>query len=195
MEETGEKKREIISEISAVLEGFTSEVRSQKQKTVEERLFDFANFMEAKVVLLYLAKEDEVETRDIIERALSRGKVIVIPSFNRETSKTVLYKVENYPEDLIHGPDGWLVPDGTRCKTVPIDQIDIALIPGQAFDEKGGRIGVGDRFYDKFAQKLPITTRKVAIAFEEQVIGQVPTDSRNKYIDIIVTDKRTIYKI
>jgi 5-formyltetrahydrofolate cyclo-ligase len=40
-----------------------------------------------------------------------------------------------------------------------------------------------------------MTTRKVAIAFEEQVINQVPADSRSKYIDIIVTDKRTIYKI
>ncbi|MCG8472539.1 MAG: 5-formyltetrahydrofolate cyclo-ligase [Desulfobacterales bacterium] len=195
MEETGEKKREIISEVAAILDGFSPEERVRKQKTVEERLFEFANFMEAKVVLFYLAKEGEVETREIIETSLSRGKVVVIPVFNRETSKTVLYKVESYSEDLVHGADGWMVPDGSRCKTVPIDQIDIAIIPGQAFDEKGGRIGVGDKFYDKFAQKLSITTRKVAIAFEEQVISQVPTDSRNKYIDIIVTDKRTIYKI
>lgn len=195
MEDTGEKKKEIISEVESILDQFSAEEKARKQKAIEVRLFDFANFMEAKVVLLYLAKESEVETRDIIEQALDLGKVVVLPVFNRESSKTTLYKVENCGEDLIMGSDGWLMPDPSRCKTVPINHIDIAIVPGQAFDEKGGRIGIGDKFYDKFVQKLPITTRKVAIAFEEQVIPQVPTDSRNKHIDIIVTDARTIYKI
>lgn len=195
MEDAGEKKKEIIAEVEAVLDALPPEEKSRKQKTIEERLFGFANFMEAKVVLLYLAKLSEVETLDIIKRSLEGGKVVVLPVFNRESSKTTLYKVENSPEDLIDGPDGCLVPDPGRCKTVPINHIDIAIVPGQAFDEKGGRIGIGDKFYDKFVQKLPITTRKVAIAFEEQVIAQVPTDSRNKHIDIIVTDTRTIYKI
>ncbi|VFQ44095.1 5-formyltetrahydrofolate cyclo-ligase [Desulfoluna butyratoxydans] len=195
MEDAGEKKKEIIAEVEAVLDALPPEEKSRKQKTIEERLFDFANFMEAKVVLLYLAKQSEVETLDIIKRSLDGGKVVVLPVFNRESSKTTLYKVESSPEDLIDGPDGCLIPDPARCKTVPINHIDIAIVPGQAFDEKGGRIGIGDKFYDKFVQKLPITTRKVAIAFEEQVIAQVPTDSRNKHIDIIVTDTRTIYKI
>lgn len=195
MEDAGEKKKEIINEVEAVLDALPPEEKAQKQKTIEERLFGFANFMEAKVVLLYLAKEGEVETLDIIKRSLEGGKMVVLPVFNRDSSKTTLYKVESGEEDLIAGPDGWLMPDPSRCKTVPISHIDIAIVPGQAFDEKGGRIGGGDKFYDKFVQKLPITTRKVAIAFEEQVIPQVPTDSRNKHIDIIVTDTRTIYKI
>ena len=195
MEDAGEKRREIIGEVEATLGAFSAEEKTRKQKAIEERLFGFANFMEAKVVLLYLAKEGEVETLDIVERSLSNGKVVVLPVFNRDSNKTTLYKVERCGDDFIDGPDGWPVPDPSRCKTVPIDHIDIAIVPGQAFDEKGGRIGIGDKFYDKFVQKLPITTRKVAIAFEEQVISQVPTDSRNKHIDIIVTDTRIIYKI
>ena len=195
MEDAGEKRREIIGEIETVLDALSAEEKQRKQKTIEDRLFGFANFMEAKVVLLYLSKGGEVDTLEIIERSLAKGKVVVLPVFNRETNKTILYKVENSKTDFINGSEGWLVPDASRCKTVPIDLIDIAIVPGQAFDEKGGRIGIGDKFYDKFVQKLPLTTRKVAIAFEEQVIAQVPTDSRNKHIDIIVTDTRTIYKI
>lgn len=195
MDDAGEKRREIIGEVEAILDALSAEDRQKKQETIEERLFGFANFMEAKVVLLYIAKESEVNTLEIIDRSLARGKVVVLPVFNRESSKTILYKVENSKTDFIDGPDGCRVPDPSKCKTVPINHIDIAIVPGQAFDEKGGRIGIGDKFYDKFVQKLPITTRKVAIAFEEQVISQVPTDSRNKHIDIIVTDTRTIYKI
>jgi len=126
---------------------------------------------------------------------MDKGKKIVLPLVDREKSKTTLYKIENLKDDLRMGPNDYLEPDPDRCKPVPPDQIDIAVVPGLAFDKKGGRIGILDNFYDRFIARLPMTTRKVAIAFEEQVISQVPADSRNKFIDIIITDRRTIYKI
>ena len=86
-------------------------------------------------------------------------------------------------------------PDASRCKNVPIESIDIAIIPGVALDEKGGRVGTGDGYYDRLIPKLPVTTRKVALAFEGQIISQVPMESHDKHVDIIITEKRTIYKI
>ena len=71
----------------------------------------------------------------------------------------------------------------------------VLVIVPFAFDEKGGRIGAGDGNYDKLIAKLPATTRKIAIAFEEQVVPQIPMPPRHKHVDIIITDKRTIYKI
>jgi 5-formyltetrahydrofolate cyclo-ligase len=62
-------------------------------------------------------------------------------------------------------------------------------------DEKGGRIGSGEGYYDRLIPELSITTRKVALAFEEQIIPQIPIESHDKHIDIIITDKRIIYKI
>jgi 5-formyltetrahydrofolate cyclo-ligase len=76
-----------------------------------------------------------------------------------------------------------------------MDCLDIALIPAVALDEKGGRIGSGEGYYDRFIPKLPITTRKVALAFEEQILPQVPMESHDKHVDIIITEKRIIYKI
>jgi len=73
--------------------------------------------------------------------------------------------------------------------------IDIAIIPGVAVDEKGGRLGAGDGYYDRLIPKLPITTRKVSLALEDQVVPQIPAESHDKHVDIIITDKRTIYKI
>lgn len=195
MEDVKEKKRELVNEIVEKIESLSEEDRKKKQEAVEERLFDFANFIESKIALLYIRRRCEVDTTNIIKRSLAKGKKIVLPLIDRENNKTTLYKVENIKEDLRKGPDDTLEPDPDRCKAVPPEQIDIAIVPGLAFDEKGGRIGIVDNFYDKFISRLPMTTRKVAIAFEAQVIPQVPADSRSKYIDIIVTDKRTIYKI
>lgn len=195
MEDVKEKKRELVNEIVKKIETFSEEEKQKKLEAVEDRLFDFANFVESKIALLYVRRGCEVDTRSIFKRSLEKGKKIILPLVDREKNKTTLYKVENLDEDMKPGADGVLEPDPERCKAVPADQIDIAIVPGLVFDEKGGRIGVVDNFYDKFISRLPVTTRKVAIAFEEQVITQVPADSRNKHIDIIVTDKRTIYKI
>lgn len=195
MEDAGEKKREIVVDIENKIDSFAGKLKAEKQKAIEERLFDFANFMEAKIALLYVTRGKEVSTTEILKKSLESGKIVVLPLFDKENNKTTLYKIDSLENDLKPGAHKIPEPDPSRCKAVPIEQIDIAIIPGIAFDEKGGRIGVGDNFYDKFVTKLPMTTRKVAIAFEEQVVPQVPADSRNKHIDIIVTDKRTIYKI
>jgi 5-formyltetrahydrofolate cyclo-ligase len=106
-----------------------------------------------------------------------------------------LFKIDNLNDELRPGPRGILEPDTTRCKAVPIDRIDIAILPGVALDEKGGRIGSGEGYYDRFVPRLPITTRKVALAYECQIVQQVPMESHDKFMDIIITEERIIYKI
>ncbi len=104
-------------------------------------------------------------------------------------------KVDNPDGDLIPGPRNILEPDPGRCRIVPIESIDIAVIPGIAFDEKGGRIGSGEGYYDRLIPKLSITTRKVALAFESQILPQIPIESHDRHVDIIISEKRIIYKI
>jgi 5-formyltetrahydrofolate cyclo-ligase len=123
------------------------------------------------------------------------SKLIVIPASPGDRSDIRLLKIDNPKTDLVPGPDGALVPDPERCRVVPIDCIDIAVVPGLVFDEKGGRIGTHDGFYNKLIGKLPITTRKVSLAFETQIVPQVPMDSSDRFVDIIISDKRIIYKI
>jgi len=66
---------------------------------------------------------------------------------------------------------------------------------GLALDEKGGRIGSGEGYYDRFIPRLAITTRKVALALEQQIVPQIPIESHDKHVDIIITEDRVIYKI
>jgi 5-formyltetrahydrofolate cyclo-ligase len=106
-----------------------------------------------------------------------------------------LLKVDHFAKKLVPGPRKVLEPDKNRCKSVPMERIDIAIIPGIAFDEKGGRIGSGTGYYDRLIPKLAITTRKVALTFEEQIVPQIPMESHDKHVDIIITDRRIIYKI
>jgi 5-formyltetrahydrofolate cyclo-ligase len=195
MEEIKEKKHEIRNRVAQLLDALPEIELLERTRQIEDRLFEFANFLEAKIVLLYLNGKLEVASRNIIQKSYDANKIVVLPAISPESLKLSLLKVDSLDSDLISDSGGKFSPDPNRCKRVPIDRIDIALIPGVAFDEKGGRIGVGDGFYDRLIPKLPATTRKVALAFDDQVLSQVPMESHDKHVDIIITEKRVIYKI
>jgi 5-formyltetrahydrofolate cyclo-ligase len=195
MEGIQDKKLEIRNEISNILGAIPKNELTQKTKQVEDRLFEFANFLESKISLLYINTDNEVNTKLIINRCFDKNRVVVLPAFNEERHEMALLKIDNVETDLILGARGVLEPNADHCKTVPIENIDIAIIPGIAFDEKGGRIGTGSGFYDRLIPKLSITTRKVALALECKLIQQIPMESHDKHVDIIITEKRIIYKI
>lgn len=195
MEEIREKKQEIRDEMIQMITGLGEEPLAAKTKAIEERLFEFANFLESRIALLYMPAEAEVDTREIIQRSFMYNKIIVLPAFNPDSKKITLMKVDDPSRDLIEGPRGSMEPNPERCKAVPLDCLDIAIIPGLAMDEKGGRIGLGNGYYDRLIPDLPITTRKVGLVFEDQIISMVPMESHDKHVDIVVTNERIIYKI
>jgi len=195
MDEIRETKDEIRSSIAKTLAELSESVVEKNTKRIEKRLFEFANFLEANIALLYVNSISEVNSFKIIKRCLSYNKIVILPAFDITTYEMKLMKIDTVDEDLIIGPRGILEPDSSRCNVVPIECIDIAIIPGVAFDEKGARIGSGDGYYDRIIPKLPITTRKVALAFGCQIIPQIQMESHDKHVDIIITEKRIIYKI
>ena len=133
-----------------------------------------------------------MQTANILKRAFAFNKIVVLPAYNTQNFEIELKKVDNLEKDLCMGPRQILQPDETSCKVVPIDKIDIAIIPAVALDEKGGRIGSGKGYYDRLIPRLAITTRKVALAFEDQIIAQVPIESHDKHVDIIITCHRHV---
>ena len=195
MEEIGAAKIQIREEIAKSISALSESEIAEKTRAIEAKLFDFANFLEAKIALLYISGDYEVATENIIKRSYAYGKIVVLPAFDPVKFEMNLMKVDNFEKDLISGPRGVLEPDASRCKIVPLERIDIAVLPGLAFDEKGARLGSGKGYYDRLIPRLAITTRKVALTFEEQIVPQVPMESHDKHVDIIITDKRIIYKI
>lgn len=195
MEEIQATKDQIRRETLAGIAALSKDEQNARVQAIEERLFEFANFLESRIVLMYVGGESEIPTDPILNRAAQYGKIVVLPTFAPEKFKMGLMKVDNLGKDLISGPRGVAEPDPERCKRVPIEKVDIAIIPGIAFDEKGARIGSGRGYYDRLIPKLSITTRKVSLAMEEQIVPQIPMEAHDKFVDIIITDKRIVYKI
>ena len=195
MEEIRDKKQEIRNEMIRLITQCPPDVLVAKTKAIEERLFEFANYLEARIAMLYIPIAGEVDTREIIRRSYLYNKIVVLPAFDPETFRLTLMKVDDPDKDLVPGPRGNAEPNPKRCKVVPIDCLDIAIVPGLAMDEKGGRLGSGKGYYDRLVPDLPITTRKVGLVFEDQIVPVVPMEPHDKHVDIVITEKRIIYKI
>jgi len=195
MDELQKTKQEIRDDVAEIQSGLAEEEVAEKATKIEDRLHGFANFLESNIVLLYVNGEYEVPTGRIIKNSFGFDKIIVIPGFDAETHEMKLMKIDHPDRNMVMGSRNILEPDANRCRRVPLESIDIAIIPGIAFDEKGGRIGTGQGYYDRLIPKLSITTRKVGLAFEEQMVPQVPIESHDRHVDIIITEKRIIYKI
>lgn len=195
MEDLKEKRAELREQVEKDLAALSAKEKKEMLEQIEARLFDFANFLEARIALLYISGSREVDTTNIIRQSFLMNKLVILPAASESASDFRLMKVDNPDTDLKPGPEGFLAPNPDRCRVVPIDCIDIAVIPGTVFDEKGGRIGGHGGFYNKLIGKLPATTRKVSLAFEKQIVPQVPMESGDRFVDIIISNQRVIYKI
>jgi 5-formyltetrahydrofolate cyclo-ligase len=94
--------------------------------------------------------------------------------------------------ELTLGPWGILEPKGEFYRPFPLEEIDVVIVPGVAFDERGNRLGFGRGFYDKFLRRLSERVSFVALAFELQVVRRLPSQSHDVAVDYIITEKRII---
>ncbi len=160
--------------------------RESKSREIEERLFTLPEFRKAGVVMFFASFRSEVRTGPMIERALAEGKRVVLPKvLGRELG---LYEISDYQRDV--APGAWGIPEPTGGRSVQLADIDLIVVPGAAFDESGNRIGYGAGFYDKLLPAFPGTT--VALAFEVQIITDIPADRHDVPVKKIVTEKRAI---
>lgn len=195
MEENKITKSDLRAKIAQKMNSIADQALKEKTAAIQKSLFEFANFMESKIVLLYVSKENEVVSDLILKQSLSHQKIVALPTFNTDKFVMKPLKIDDLDADLTLGVRGILEPNPRRCKMVPIEYLDIVIIPGVAFDEKGGRLGSGQGYYDRFIPRLSATTRKVALAYEDQMVAQVPMESHDRHVDIIITEKRIVYKI
>jgi len=122
----------------------------------------------------------------MIRRALAMGKQVVLPKVKGK--ELALFWITDFDRDV--APGTWDIPEPTTGTPSDLKDIDLIIVPGAAFDEKGNRLGYGAGFYDKLLSDYRKTT--VALAFEAQVVSKVPADQHDIPIQKIVTEKRII---
>ena len=86
-------------------------------------------------------------------------------------------------EDLAPGAFGILEPRG---EVVPPEEIDLVLCPGLAFDRRGGRLGYGGGYYDRYLGKVHAFL--LGICYTDCIVGAVPTGAHDVFMDALACE-------
>ena len=154
---------------------------------ITKRVAALPEFCQAERIMAYADYNHEVMTGFLIEEAWKAGKEVAVPKVVGKDM--VFYRLTDF-EQLAPGYFG--IPEPVEGEIVHWDQA-LMIMPGVAFDRKNNRVGYGGGFYDRFLEKNPDILR-VAVAFDFQILDQVPVWPTDIYPQIVVTEKDTFYR-
>lgn len=189
-----EKKRKIRQEFLKKRNNLSRDEIKSKSEKIEKRLFALPEFQRAKTVMFYVSFRSEVETEKMTRNALKLKKKIVIPVVHGE--KIVVSEIKNLKKELTKGSFGIKEPKKEFRRRVNQKEIDLVVVPGVVFDKRGGRLGYGRGYYDRFLRSKSIRSRisrsrqcaLIGLAFDLQIARKIPLVEEDMKVDKIVTE-------
>lgn len=143
-------------------------------------------WQEAAAVLGYAPLSDEPDIAALLEDAWRAQKTVALPRFDSLCQSYVACLVRHAGE-LVPGRFGVREP-GADCPLISLNQLDLILVPGVAFDLTGHRLGRGKGFYDRLL--AGVRGHKCGVAFAAQIVAEVPAESHDVRLNSILTPTR-----
>jgi 5-formyltetrahydrofolate cyclo-ligase len=190
-----EAKRALRREALARRDTLTAEEIAASSERIAARAWALPALQEAEVVLLFASIRSEVRTEALIRRCLENGQDVALPKVRSEERRLDLYLVTDLERDLRPGVWNIPEPDPDRCPEVMPRDLDFVFTPGLAFDLRGNRLGYGGGFYDKLLAQVrrDLWPEAVAaLAFEVQLVSDIPHKPKDIPVPQIVTEARLI---
>jgi 5-formyltetrahydrofolate cyclo-ligase len=182
-------KGAVRTKMRRLREGLTPADRQERSRRIAERIWGLEAFYRARHVLFYAAGGGEVETLPLLERWIAAGRKVILPRVEGDAMSLV--EVEGL-EDLAPGYRGLLEPRPDKGRVVPREAVEVALVPGLAFDLEGNRLGRGGGHYDRALARIGPKALTIGLAFDFQVVDRLPVEARDVPVDCIVTESRMI---
>lgn len=167
------------------------EVRVRKDRLIREKFLSLREFIAARSVLLYASFRSEVGTGEIIRESLALRKKVFLPRVNAAAKRLDIFEIER-EDELSPGFMGISEPRPADERRGRLDDMDVIVVPGTAFDRAGNRLGSGAGYYDiSLSARTPRQTI-IGLAYEELVVDALPVESHDIAVQIVVTDSRII---
>jgi len=187
--ETGLKET-IRRKLKSLRDSITEKERRLKSRLIKKNLFGLKEFKNANTVMFFVSFGSEIETINMIKKALGSKKKVVVPCVMKNPKRIIAVEITNPDTELETGTHGILEPKN-RTKEVLPGEIDLVLVPGLGFDSSGMRVGYGGGYYDLWLKNFSIEKR-IGAGFDFQVISKIPAEENDLQLGKIVTDKRVI---
>jgi 5-formyltetrahydrofolate cyclo-ligase len=207
--DTREQKQALRVLIRSRMKDLSPNETATQSAKVWERLFALPEYKQANSVGLFLSMpKHEIDTDIVLVDAIRNNKTVYVPQVgkNFELAEMDLIKVI-LPEDLsatdtIFHQDWprnkWGIPEPPesmpRVAATPGD-IDLLVVPGLAFDARGGRLGQGKGYYDRFIARIRKDSKKpmlVAVGLNPQLVDHIPVTEFDFCMDILLLPNQTV---
>jgi len=143
----------------------------------------------AKTVLLFAPLPDEVDVWFLATAALAEGKNVALPRFHALENRYAAALVTDLERDLVAGAFGIREPE-PGCAEIPLATIDLALVPGLAFDATGRRLGRGKGFYDRLLSGFGGI--KCGVSLAEQMVAEIPAEEHDVRMGVVITGSKEL---
>ena len=174
-------KKELRRQIRALKGQFSKAELSAQSACIIKRLLANRKVVEAHTILMYYSLPDEVDTHKAVLTLLQEGKTVLLPRVvDDENMEIRMFRGEL---DLSEGSFGIMEPNGEVFQDY--DRIDVAVIPGMAFDDRGNRLGRGKGYYDRFLSKVP-DLYKIGVCFDFQKLPGIPVGEHDMKMDCVI---------
>lgn len=168
-------KRELRQQIRTQKRRLSAAELAVMSEDICSKVLALASWQEAGTLLLYYPLPDEVDVRLLIKDAFESGKKVLLPVVKGDELELRLYEGE---ASLKEGTFGIMEPTGPLFAPKHYGEIELAIIPGMAFDSAGHRLGRGKGYYDRLLPNLK-TAKLTGICFPFQLLEEVPAEAHD----------------
>jgi 5-formyltetrahydrofolate cyclo-ligase len=179
-------KTQLRERVRDVLQAISADQHAALSSAMVNRLVNIPPFRAARTIFLFSPLRGEPALAEAMNVAVQWGAKAFSPRFNATSGQyEAAMCLSN--ERMVKGPFGTFEPDA-GCPSIPLNQLDLVLVPGIAFDFAGRRLGRGKGFYDRLLAE--VRGHKCGVAFDEQIVAEVPEEPHDVRVDSILTPSR-----
>jgi 5-formyltetrahydrofolate cyclo-ligase len=167
-----------------------AEAIAQRSATIVRTLGELPEIAQAGTVALFypIERRHEVDLRALDAMLRARGAVVVYPAIDLDT-RVMTFRIVDALAELEERGMGFREPAASAKE---VDRIDTIVVPALQVDSRGHRIGYGAGFYDRTLPRFAPPAKSVLVAFDFQMIPEVPVTEGDVPVDVIVTDHRVL---
>ncbi len=184
-----EAKQRLRGKLLKCRREFPFRKRERNSREILQRIYREPAYRSAKTVMAYVPMDDEIRLYPLLEDCLRRGKKLAIPLITGKGRMEAVCVPSM--QSLVKGAYGILTVREEERRLLPPEQIDCVIVPGAGFTRRGERLGLGGGYYDRFLNRCPKAVR-IAPAFSFQVEAELPVESHDIRVDLIVTEEECI---
>lgn len=163
-------------------------------RLIMDRIVKMTEFQSADTIFIYVNFRSEVVTRPLIDHILKCGKKLMVPVTLIKEKDLLPVSITDPDKELAPGYCSIPEPKVTirEKQRVSPELIDLIFLPGSVFDERGGRMGYGGGYYDRFVSLKAPQALRIGLAHELQVVKHAPLQAHDEFLDFIVTEERMV---